>query len=84
MVGRGLLAKQLIGPAGCKRRTVRAKPIQHIIFSRNLSNFHSIGDRPPCAFDSEHTLYVSMHCVTNILKKADFLFQGSNHQVKNS
>jgi hypothetical protein len=58
VVGRGLLAKQLIGLAGRKRRTVRAKPIQHIIFSRNLFNFYSIGDRLPCAFDSKHTLYV--------------------------
>jgi hypothetical protein len=44
VVGQGLLAKQLIGPAGHQRRNVR-ESLPHT----------RIEDRAPCAFDSEHT-----------------------------
>jgi hypothetical protein len=44
VVGPGLLAKQLIGPAGHQRRNVR-ESLPHT----------RIEDRAPCAFDSEHT-----------------------------
>jgi hypothetical protein len=58
VVGRGLPAKQLIRRADRKRRTVREKPMLHIILSCNLSNLYRIRDRVPCAFESQHTSYI--------------------------
>jgi hypothetical protein len=40
-VGWGLPPKQLIEPAGSRKRSFREKPVLRVLYSRNLSNFLS-------------------------------------------